>query len=132
MYIVTTHIIELSILSALLSLMLEFCMRKGNILGWWLDWIADVWLGKRVAMRYNSMSDDEVFKLTHGKYDNARDWKLANVDFWLFKPLGYCVVCMNAWIAFGIGMFKDAGIGGTVVVVLLSSFLIRYFHDKLL
>lgn len=109
----TWYIVELSVLSALVSLFLDFCFREGNIFEGWLDFWADVFLSEDLP---DDLDRETRFKLV--------DW------FW-FKPLGYCVVCMNVWISLitCLLFYRDWKF---VLVVLLSSFLVRITHERLL
>lgn len=112
MEIFSLRIVELAVCSTLLSLFLDFCFREGNIFEGWLDFLADLHLPKE-AMNIDDREDR--FKLV--------DW------FW-FKPLGGCVVCMNVWISFITCalFFWDWRF---IIVVLLSNFLVRFFQEKI-
>lgn len=115
MQIFSMYIIELAVFSAVLSLFLEFCFREGHIFEGWLNFWAkrhlpeDVW-------------EDE-------KID--REDKLELVTWFWFKPLGGCVVCMNVWISFILCLLFHPELT-FLSVVLLSSFLVRFFHKKIL
>lgn len=109
-------VIELSIISALASLFLNFCMKEGHILAWWLDFWAWVLLDK---------------KIKYPKGVDRRDYKFAQVDSPLFKPLGYCVVCMNVWVSLGIGIFTW-DVKDIFIIIIISSFIVRLTHGKLL
>ena len=79
-------------------------------------------------------SEEVCLTLTDGEYESEYDYKYDKTKFVWFKPLGYCVVCMNVWISllYGLGFvfflypFKFLG------MILLSSFLTRFFYGKLL
>lgn len=122
------HIVEIAAISALISMFLEFTFREGNIFSDWLDFLADLHLPVDVKEALNNDRDDRF---------NMVDW------FW-FKPLGGCVVCMNVWISFILcvvfyrrvavelsmyGLFEF--IAGALLVVLLSNFIVRFFQDKI-
>lgn len=128
-------IIGLAGLSALLSLLLEFCFRKEMVFSGWLEFWADWWLSRNDPDELNlveDMSDQDAIELTDGEYETAREYKFSKVKWWFFKPLGYCVVCMNVWVSFVIvSLFLVAPLDA-FYCVLLSSFLVRYFHKKLL
>lgn len=132
-------IIELGIFSALLSLFLEFCFRDQNIFSGWLDWWADWWLSRNDPQKLelvNKMDDEDVIELTDGDYDKARDYKFSLVHWWWFKPLGYCVVCMNVWVSLLLCSIPFVLLFMSPIellcTVLLSNFLVRYFYKKLL
>lgn len=73
-----------------------------------------------------ALTDEEIW---HKRYEYVDDkW------FW-FAPLGGCVVCMNVWISFVFTpgfVFTGECAWSTVFFILLSSFLVRFFHGKLL
>lgn len=121
------HIVELAVISALLSMFLDFTFREGNIFEGWLDFLADLHLPEDVEQA-----------------DIEREDRFKMVDWFWFKPLGGCVVCMNVWISFilcvlfyqrvpvelGIyGLFEF--IAGVLLVVLLSNFIVRFFQEKI-
>lgn len=111
-------IIEIAAFSALLSLFLEFCFREGNIFQQWLPFIAERYL-KRKGIDSTDLPREDKLEL-------ASDW------FW-FKPLGYCVVCMNVWITtmsisiFGLNLDPPS----MLLAILFSNLLVRYFQDKI-
>lgn len=113
MEIFSCYIVELAALSALISLFLDFCFREGNILGWWIDFLIDV----------------ELPHLTNSGIEREDKEKL--VYSWWYKPLGGCVVCMNVWVSLSLCLFTFHD-WRLVVVILLSSFLVRFFQDKIL
>lgn len=107
------YIIELAAISALFSLFLDFCFREGNIFAGWIDFLIDAELPESVTKDLKrSEKDDLMFS-------------------WWYKPLGGCVVCMNVWISFAMCLFfyHDWKL---ILVVLLSSFFVRLFHERLL
>lgn len=113
MHLFDTFIIELAVISALLSLFIEFCFREGNIFGGWLDFLADMHLPEDVM-----------------NADLDREDRFEMVDWFWFKPLGGCVVCMNVWISFALCavFYWDWKF---ILVVLLSSFIVRFFQEKI-
>lgn len=123
------QIIELSVLSSTLSLFLDFCYRDGNILGWWLESLAKFFIGKP--------NDPGKDKIEADGFLDYRDWWFdkANKSFW-FKPLGSCVVCANVWhsalLCFLGGYFVSTVYWVYAIpIILLSNFIVRFFHDKL-
>lgn len=109
-------IIVIAVFTALLSLFLEFCFRPGNIFQGWLKFWADRWLKKK-ELYDKEMSLDDRYEL---------------VDWWYFKPLGYCVVCMNVWIIAIVSIPVEIGAMDLLFAILLSNFLVRYFKDRIL
>lgn len=120
--------LELAFISALLSLFLDFCFREGNIFEGWLDFLADLHLPEDVEAA-----------------DIDREDRFKMVDWFWFKPLGGCVVCMNVWISFCtclcfIGRIQlDLGVhalfetlAGALLVVILSNFIVRFFQEKII
>jgi hypothetical protein len=74
-------------------------MREGNILGWWLDWLSDFFVSEDIKKDYQEA------KIT-------REDKFEMVDWFWFKPLGHCVVCMNVWMSLFISLiFLEVGFG---------------------
>lgn len=128
MQIFNTSIIELAVISALLSMFLDFTFREGNIFEGWLDFLADLHLPEDVKEAL----------------DNDREERFKMVDWFWFKPLGGCVICMNVWISFAIcacfvrRIDLDLGVhvvfetlAGALLMVLLSNFLVRFFQEKI-
>lgn len=113
MQIFNITIIELAAISALLSLFLDFCFREGNIFAGWIDFLIDAELPESVTK------------------DLTRDEKEDMIFAWWYKPLGGCVVCLNVWISLGLCLFfyHDWKL---ILVVLVSSFLVRLLHERLL
>lgn len=107
------YIVELAALSALISLFLDFCFREGNILGWWLDLLIDL---------------EHSMDVTDGL---TREQKEELPLSWWYKPLGGCIVCLNAWVSLSLCLFFYHDIK-FLIVILLSSFFVRLFHDRLL
>lgn len=115
MQIFSTYIIELAVISALVSLFLDFCFREGNIFEGWLEFLYEHSVPGKVRQQMaNKEREDRFEKIT---------W------FW-FKPLGGCVVCMNVWISFALclAFFREWEF---IVVVLLSSLIVRFFQEKI-
>lgn len=113
MEILSLHIVELAVIAALISLFLDFCFREGNILGWWIDLLIDIELPSSVTK------------------DLSRDEKEEMIRAWWYKPLGGCVVCLNAWVSISLCLFFYHD-WKMIFVVLLSSFFVRYFQEKIL
>lgn len=131
MDVLNLHIIELAFISALISLFLDFCFREGNILCWWLDFLADTWLGILNTEHYNAMTKEQIIIESGGEYENNRDYKFSKVEWFFFKPLGYCVVCMNFWVSLGIGLFYGHNYE-FIFIALVSSLIVRLLHERLL
>lgn len=110
------EIVALSILSASLSLFLDFCLREGNIFSGWLEYWAERWLVKNNKF--------------HAKRHKDRELMLSDCKWWWLKPLGYCVVCSNVWLSAFIGLLLCPL--GVLPIILLSNFLVRYFYNELL
>ena len=110
------EIVALSILSASLSLFLDFCFREGNIFSGWLEFWARWWLKR-----------NGLYKV---KRHNDRELLLADCKWWWFKPLGYCIVCSNVWVSVGVALILCPVC--ILPVILLSNFLVRYFYNELL
>lgn len=113
MELLNLHIVELAFISALISLFLDFCFREGNILGWWIDFLIDAELPESVTR------------------DLKREEKEEMVFAWWYKPLGGCVVCLNAWVSIGLCLFFYHD-WKFILVVLLSSFIVRFFQEKII
>lgn len=122
-----------AVFTALLSLFIEFCLRERMIFGKWLEWIADWWLinnNPDIVARATELTDKEL--LEKGEYDSVRNYKFDHVKWFWFKPLGACVVCMNVWIALPFALLLNVNILGQVFMILLSNFLVRLFHNRIL
>lgn len=147
MQIFNTSIIELAVICALISLFLDFTFRKGNIFATWLDFLADSWLEKHkpIVLRFvEGKTDKDILLATDGKDESVREYKHERVDWFWFKPLGGCVVCMNVWISFimcafffrsmeldlGVNSFVET-ICGALIFILLSNFIVRFFQEKI-
>lgn len=119
-------IIELAIISALLSLFLDFCFREGHIFEKWLDMWADFFL------------EMEGKKIKYPKDVNKRDYKFSQVQSKWFKPLGYCIVCTNFYISVVIGFIglmvlcEDYNILHIVLIAFIAHFIVRLTHGRLL
>lgn len=127
--------IELAVLSALLSLFLEFCFREGNIFAGWMPFLADRWLKRKnpkVLEELSKKTNTDIQVETEGDYQTVREYKLSLVKWWWFKPLGYCVVCMNVWITLIINQIYFLPLMELGFAVLLSNFLVRYFYERIL
>lgn len=124
--------IELAVISALLSLFLEFCFREGNIFAGWLDFIANKRLDKETLNKLSNKTNTDIQAETEGDYQTVREYKLSLVKWWWFKPLGYCVVCMNVWITLIINQIYFLPLMELGFAVLLSNFLVRYFYERIL
>lgn len=124
-----------SVFTALLSLFLDFTFREKNIFEGWLNFWANRWLSKNkpaVIFYAESKTDDEIKVLTSGEHDTVREYKHDKVEWFWWKPLGGCVVCMNVWISFFFMLFFGASLFEYLFYILLSNFLVRFFHEKLL
>lgn len=129
MQIFSTSIIELAVISALLSMFLDFCFREDNIFGGWLEFLYSQSVPGLLRQQMQNFDREDRFK--------------AITDWW-FKPLGGCVICMNVWISFcicgcfykrialdlGVSVFIET-IAGVLLVVLLSNFIVRFFQEKI-
>lgn len=124
--------IELAVISALLSLFMEFCFREGNIFAGWLDFIANKRLDKETLNKLSNKTNTDIQAETEGDYQTVREYKLSLVKWWWFKPLGYCVVCMNVWITLIINQIYFLPLMELGFAVLLSNFLVRYFYERIL
>lgn len=126
MQIFSTSIVELAVIAALISLFLDFTFREGNIFAGWLDFLADL-------------------HIPADAMDLEREDRFELVEWFWFKPLGGCVVCMNVWISFAIcacffqRLELNLGvnavietIAGALLMVLLSNFLVRFFQEKII
>lgn len=124
MQIFSTSIIELALLSALHSLFLDFCFREGNIFDGWLEF----WYRQSVPGKIREQLDSQK--------DVTREDRFEHINWFWFKPLGGCVVCMNVWISFAVCaiwiFFGALYLCEVLPIVLLSSFIVRYFHEKIL
>lgn len=121
-----------SLFTALLSLFLEFCMRKRNILGWWLEFLAARWLKKNDRVNYDLGKFMESQGTIPEGYDSLREWVFEQVHWFWFKPLGYCVVCMNVWICFAFIPLVGLNFIEIIGFILLSNFLVRISHGYML
>lgn len=138
MQIFNISIIEVALLSALLSLFLDFTFRAKNIFEKWLDFWADRWLEKHkpIVLKFvEGKTDEDIVIATEGKDETVREYKHERVDWFWFKPLGGCVVCMNVWISFVLCaiwlVFGCLAWWGVLPVVLLSNFVVRFFQEKI-
>lgn len=121
--------------TALLSLFLDFCFRESNIFEGWLDFWADRWLRKNkpeILEFVKEKTDEDIKLLTLEKWDSVREYKHDHVEWFWWKPLGGCVVCMNVWISFFFILFFPATVLGYLFYVLFSNFLVRFFHERVL
>lgn len=127
-------ILESSVFAALLSLLIEFCLRDGMILGFYLNRISDWWLIKNDPQSYEdgnalrSLTSVECEQMTG--YESEYEFKRAKVRWFLFKPLGYCVVCFNVWLTLPFALFMPT-FYGFIFTLLLSNFIVRYFYEKI-
>lgn len=117
MQIFSIHIIELAVISALLSLLLDFCFREGNIFSGWLEFL------------YEQTVPEKIREQLINK-DITREDRFDHITWFWFKPLGGCVVCMNVWISFALclAFYREWEF---ILVVLLSSFIVRFFQEKI-
>ena len=138
MLIQECHILQIilwSSFTALLSLFLNVCMREGMILGWWLDGLADLyleWNDPKLCKRIRNKTDGEIELMTAGLYKSKRDYKFSEVKWLLFKPLGYCIICMNVWVSIFFTYFTGLNFIEVIFYILFSNFLVRLFHERVL
>lgn len=129
MQIFDTYIIELAVISALLSMFLDFCFREDNIFEGWLEFLYEQSVPGKVRECLASEDREDRFK---------------HITWFWFKPLGGCVICMNVWISFALCacFYKrlplELGVNGVIetlagalLMVLLSSFIVRFFQEKI-
>lgn len=124
-----------SVFTAFLSLFLNFTFREGNIFQGWLDFWADWWLRKNKPYEINyteGKTDDEIKLLTNGEHETVREYKHDKVDWWWWKPIGGCVVCHNVWVSFCFIPFFSVSILEYLFYILISNFIVRFFHERLL
>lgn len=129
-----------ALFTASLSLFLEFTFREGMIFQSWLKFLSDRWLKKNdpdakfFGESLKGLTMEKCLEKTEGQYESEYDYKYGHTKWVWFKPLGECVVCMNVWISvlygvcFAFFAFPIKFLG----MVLLSSFLVRYFYGKLM
>lgn len=109
--------LEIAVYSALLSLFLDFCFRDGNILDFWIKFLLVNTFGRKFVTDFLEVGTREELE------------ELAvHENKWL-KPLGLCVVCYNFWITLGLCAVYDHP---SLLAVLLSSFIVRIAHGRLL
>lgn len=127
-------IIIWSSFTALLSLFFDFCFKENNIFEGWLNFWAKWWLGKNnpdILREAKQKTDETIYIQTEGKQETVREWVFSKVEWFWFKPLGGCVVCMNVWISFAF-LFTQSNFISMLAMVLLSNFLVRFANGKLL
>ncbi len=122
------QILELSVLCSTFTLFLDFCYRDGNILEWWPEWWAKFFIGRPKHTGKKKLEEEGFLEFRDYWFDRA------SRSFW-FKA-GYCVVCANVWhsliICFLFGFYDLTYWLYCIPVILLSNFIVRFFHDKLL
>lgn len=126
-------ILTWSVFTFLLSVFLDFCLSENNIFEGWLNFWARLWLKNNkpeLLEKYKDKTDSEVW-LENPKYETVREFLFSEVRWFWFKPLGACVVCMNVWISFAFFWTQDNLIC-FLSMILLSNFLVRLTHDRLL
>ncbi len=77
------QIVLFSLGTGALSLFVQECMKKGMILGWYGEWLSDMW--------------DAVDRHTWYKYSGKSMFKAKLIQF-LLKPLGMCIYCYGSWV----------------------------------
>lgn len=123
-----------SVFTALLSLLLDFCFRAKNIFHGWLEFWAEWWLDKNkpdLVIELSNKTDEQIEIETNGKYETLREYAFSKVEWFWFKPLGGCIVCMNPWISFAF-ILSQTNFISMLAFVILSNFLTRFANDKLL
>lgn len=123
-----------ALLTAFLSLFLDLCFREGMIFEGWLNFIADRWL-KENKVLIIPKTDEEALEASDGEYETIREYRFSKVKWWWFKPLGYCVICMNVWISFIYltlsGQFMLLSISELLYSIVLSNLLVRLLNKIL-
>ena len=147
MFLIVAKVCVAAALIAMLALFLEFCFRPGNVFCFWLDFWQNRWLKRNDPGFYeaatNDMTDDQVRKDPEHDHETIASLMRARVDWFWFKPLGGCVVCFAVWVAFAcLPLFNVCAFNeclpiidlliANLAVVLLSNFLVRYFHGLLI
>lgn len=126
-------ILTWSVYTFLLSVFLDFCFSENNIFEGWLNFWAKWWLKKnkpKLLKKYQDKTDNEVW-LENPKYETVREYLFSEVEWFWFKPLGACVVCMNVWICFALA-WTQGNVISVLAMILLSNFLVRFSNEKLL
>lgn len=121
--------------TALLSLFLDKCFQEGNIFEGWLDFWAKKWLNENdpgILLEYYGVTNEQVHLKTAGKYDTVREYLFDNVKWFWFKPIGYCVICMNVWISFLFIPLVNVNFISIFFYVLFSNFIVRVTKERLI
>lgn len=123
-----------ALFTACLSLFLDKCFQEGMIFSGWLEFWGYWWLKENKWEFFDATivyTDDETKLHTSGRYDTTREWLFSEVRWFWFKPLGYCVVCMNVWINFFWLFFSGLDLFSCLFSLVISNLLVRYLKEKL-
>jgi hypothetical protein len=82
----------LGMVCALFSYFLDYCFWEGSIFEKYLPWLA-----KNVVKLHNKKEFEIISKLP--KESQEKEFLNVAPDYFIFKPLGGCAVCMNIYIA---------------------------------
>jgi hypothetical protein len=82
----------LGMVCSLFSYFLDYCFWEGSIFEKYLPWLA-----KKVVKQFNKKEYELISKLP--KESQQAEFLNIAPDYFIFKPLGGCAVCMNIYIA---------------------------------
>lgn len=82
----------MGLICALLSYFIDYCFWPGSIFKNYLPW-----LSRKIVKLYNKAEYDLISKLPKESAEQA--FLDAAPEYFLYKPLGGCAVCMNIYIA---------------------------------
>lgn len=71
---------------------LDFCFWEGNIFKNYLPWLA-----RTIVKRHNKKMYDTIIKMP--KSAQVAEFENEAVNWFWYKPLGGCSVCMHVWIS---------------------------------